>query len=131
MSENTPSPRRSLPRRGIGCLRWRQLGIRWFGLLVFLQCVRQGGAARELLEFLPTLPGFKREDNPQGTTDPTDNVSRISAAYNQDGGVGTIGVEITDSARDPNVLLILKDELKAGGGNPLRAIRPMPAGREP
>jgi hypothetical protein len=66
----------------------------------------------KLAAFLPTLPGWTREGDPQGTTDAADGVSRVQVQYIQDAGVASVGIEIMDSSKDPNVLAILRDDLK-------------------
>jgi hypothetical protein len=66
-----------------------------------------------LLELLPVLPGWTREASPQGTTDTDENISRVQVDYSQDGGMGGLGVEIMDTAMNPNILSPLQEFIKA------------------
>jgi hypothetical protein len=69
-------------------------------------------AHERLKAFLPTLPGWTREGDPKGTTDPAEGVSRVVAQYNHTGG-GGVSIEIMDTMSNPKLLEILKEDLKS------------------
>jgi hypothetical protein len=67
----------------------------------------------KLQEFLPTLPGWTREDDAQGTTDTAEGVSRVQVDYDQQGGIGGLGVEIMDTLGNASMLGPLRQFIKA------------------
>jgi hypothetical protein len=66
----------------------------------------------KLLELLPTLAGWTK-GAPQGTTEATENVSRVQVDYTQDGGIGGLSIEIMDTAMNPDILAPLQGLIKA------------------
>lgn len=64
----------------------------------------------ETLEtFYPVMPGWER-GKPKTETDTQESVSRTTVDFDRD--VSTISVEIMDSCRNPDVLLLMMDSLK-------------------
>ena len=59
--------------------------------------------------FYPVMPGWER-GAPKTETDTQESVSRTTVDF--DRGVSTISVEIMDSCRNPDVLLLMMDSLK-------------------
>ena len=59
--------------------------------------------------FYPVMPGWQR-GQPKSETDTQESVSRTTVDF--DRGVSTISVEIMDSCRNPDVLLLLMESLK-------------------
>ena len=59
--------------------------------------------------FYPVMPGWERKD-PTSETDTQESVSRTTVDF--DRGVSTISVEIMDSCRNPNVLMMMTESLK-------------------
>jgi hypothetical protein len=63
----------------------------------------------QLEQFYPLLPGWQR-GTPSSETDTTENVSRATVDF--DRGVETISVEIMDSCRNADVLMLIREALK-------------------
>ncbi len=59
--------------------------------------------------FYPVMPGWER-GQPKSETDTQESVSRTTVDFDRQ--VSTISVEIMDSCRNPDVLLLLMDSLK-------------------
>jgi len=59
--------------------------------------------------FYPAMPGWQR-GVPQSETDTQEMVSRTTVDFER--GVSTIGVELMDSCRNPNVLMMMNESLK-------------------
>lgn len=66
-------------------------------------------AGTTLEQFYPVMPGWTR-GTPTSETDPAEAVSRTTVDF--DRGTETISVELMDSCRDPNVLLMMREVLK-------------------
>ena len=66
-------------------------------------------SGQTLETFYPVMPGWQR-GAPQSETDTQEMVSRTTVDF--DRGVSTIGVEIMDSCRNPNVLMMMNESLK-------------------
>ena len=66
-------------------------------------------SGQTLETFYPVMPGWKREQ-PKSETDTQESVSRTTVDFERQ--VSTISVEIMDSCRNPDVLLLLMDSLK-------------------
>jgi hypothetical protein len=62
-----------------------------------------------LERFYPVMPGWSR-GTPQSETDPSESVSRTTVDF--DRKTETIGVELMDSCRSADVLLLLRETLK-------------------
>ena len=77
------------------------------GAVAGQQCQPVTGQALE--QFYPTMPGWTR-GTPSSETDPQEAVSRTTVDF--DRGVSTISVELMDSCRNANVLLLIRDTLK-------------------
>ena len=71
------------------------------------RCQPVAGTALE--RFYPSMPGWTR-GAPSSETDPQEAVSRTTVDFDRD--VSTISVELMDSCRDPDVLLLIRDTLK-------------------
>ena len=67
-------------------------------------------AGQKLEVFYPALPREWQRGDPASETDTRDNVSRTTVDF--DRGVETISVEIMDSCRDADVLLLIREVLK-------------------
>ncbi len=68
-----------------------------------------------LLELLPTLDGWTKDANPQGTTDASEGVSRVQVGYEPSGPdkSSALSIEIMDTTMNPNILAPLKEFIKA------------------
>jgi hypothetical protein len=62
-----------------------------------------------LEQFYPVMPGWTR-GTPHSETDPAEAVSRTTVDF--DRGTETISVELMDSCRNPDVLMMIKETLK-------------------
>jgi hypothetical protein len=70
----------------------------------------------KLAELLPAMPGWKRETEPKGDTDPSSNVSRVQVSYVEDGTSGAgISVEMMDVASNAEMIAPLRELLKISG----------------
>ena len=69
----------------------------------------------KLAELLPTMPGWKRETEPNGDTDTTTNVSRVQVNYVQDGTGSGLSVEMMDVASNNGMIAPLRELLKITG----------------
>jgi hypothetical protein len=64
----------------------------------------------KLVALFPTIPGFTRDSDPTGTTDPEMHVSRAQADYTQErGGMATLSVEIMDVSTNSMILMPFKE----------------------
>lgn len=63
----------------------------------------------DLEKYYPAMPGWTRGE-PRSETDPTESVSRTTVDF--DRGTETISVELMDSCRSADVLLLLRETLK-------------------
>jgi hypothetical protein len=66
-----------------------------------------------LLGFLPVLPDWSQERQPQGDTDTAVGYSRVQVDYTLKGGISGISVEIVDTTMNPDILKPLVDFIKA------------------
>ena len=66
-------------------------------------------SGQTLETFYPVMPGWQR-GRPQSETDTQEMVSRTTVDF--DRGVSTISVELMDSCRNPNVLMMMNESLK-------------------
>jgi len=66
-------------------------------------------SGQTLETFYPPMPGWKR-GTPKSETDTQEMVSRTTVDF--DRGVSTISVELMDSCRNPNVLMMMNESLK-------------------
>ena len=66
-------------------------------------------AGTTLERYYPVMPGWTRGD-PTSETDTEESVSRTTVDF--DRGTETISVEIMDSCRNPDVLLMMRETLK-------------------
>jgi hypothetical protein len=71
-------------------------------------CQPVAGTALE--QFYPVMPGWTR-GKPSSETDPEERVSRTTVDF--DRKMETISVELMDSCRNPNVLMLIREALKA------------------
>ena len=69
----------------------------------------------KLAALLPTIPGFKPEYEPRGTTDTTENVSRVQVDYIAEAGGMGLSVEMMDVSGSSIMLAPLKELLKLQG----------------
>ena len=92
--------------------------IAWGAAVVALAGPLSGTAAGQacrpvpgnaLEQFYPVMPGWTR-GVPKSETDPQEAVSRTTVDFDRD--VMTISVELMDSCRDPDVLLLIREALK-------------------
>ncbi len=70
-------------------------------------CQPVAGTALE--QFYPPMPGWTR-GKPSSETDPDEKVSRTTVDF--DRKLETISVELMDSCRNPNVLMLIREALK-------------------
>ncbi len=66
-------------------------------------------SGEELEKFYPVMPGWDR-GKPKSETDTQESVSRTTVDFDRQ--VSTISVEIMDSCRNPDVLLLMMETLK-------------------
>ncbi len=60
--------------------------------------------------FYPVMPGWQRRGAPQSETDTQESVSRTTVDFER--GVSRISVELMDSCRNPDVLMMMNESLK-------------------